>query len=218
MKEFISKNKHALVLLYGIVYLIWFGLLEKYITADSDYYSVHIGLDDIIPFNEYFVIPYMLWFAYVAVVIIYLFFSSREEFLRCTCFLFVGMTICLIIYTIFPNGQDLRPTEFARDNIFVDIVKWLYSTDTSTNVCPSIHVYNSIGVHIAVLYNEKLRKNKWITSISWILVITISLATVFLKQHSALDGICAIILAIPMFYLSYKCSFKKVMAFIEREN
>lgn len=83
------------------------------------------------------------------------------------------------------------------------MVAILYGTDTSTNVCPSIHVFNSIGVHIAILKNEQLHKKKWIVVCSTILAISICLATVFLKQHSVVDGICGVLLAILMYVLVY---------------
>lgn len=46
----------------------------------------------------------------------------------------------MLIYLVFPTCQDLRPTQFARDNILTRFVAWFYNFDTNTNVCPSIHV------------------------------------------------------------------------------
>lgn len=201
MKNFISKYKHAWLLLYAFIYLPWFVFLEKNIVH---YSRVHIWLDDYIPFNEYFIIPYLMWFAYVAVAIVYFFFVSKDDYYKLCSFLFIGMTISLIICTIWPNGQDLRPTEFVHNNIFTDMVRSLYLTDTPTNVFPSIHVYNSIGVHLAVMNSETLKQKKWLQIGSLLLMISICLATVFLKQHSALDGIGAIAMSIIMYRLIYK--------------
>lgn len=209
MKNWFKKYKHALLFLYFLIYLPWFFYLEK--TIVTNYTPVHMKLDDLIPFNELFVIPYLLWFGYIAVTMGYFFFTSKGDFYRCCAFLYIGMTICLIIYTVWPNGQDLRPTEFARDNILVDFVKNLYITDTSTNVCPSIHVFNSIGAHIAISHSEKLKKHKVIVWGSLILAILISLSTVFLKQHSVFDGICAIGLSIVLYFLVYKVDYSKLL-------
>lgn len=166
---------------------------------------VHTKLDDFIPFNEWFVIPYVLWFAYIFITVAFLFLNSRDEFYKSCAFLFIGMTICLIIYTIWPNGQNLRPdlSTIGRDNILVRIVNWFYTTDTSTNVFPSIHVFNSIGAHIAISRNKTLKKYKWIVPASFILMVLISLSTVFLKQHSALDGFASIALSVFMYVLVY---------------
>ena len=102
-------------------------------------------------------------------------------------FLFTGMTIFLIISTLYPNGLDLRPVQFERDNIFVDMVKMLYKADTPTNVLPSIHVFNSIGVCIAISHNRVLSRRKVIHYGSLVLGISIILVTMFLKQHSVID-------------------------------
>lgn len=203
MKNLIHKYKHAWILSYFIVYMVWFYFLEKSVT--KDYYSVHIGLDDLIPFNEWFVLPYFTWFLYIFATVAYFFFTSRDDFYKVTAFLFIGMTVCLIIYTIWPNGQDLRPDldTLGRDNFLIDIVRGLYSTDTSTNVFPSIHVLNSIGAAIAIYKSEALKKKKWLTTGSAILTVLICLSTVFLKQHSAFDVIAGAVLALIMYFVVY---------------
>mgnify|MGYP002510241976 CR=1 FL=1 len=200
MKEFISKYKHAWCLLYAFIYLPWFVFLEKNVLH---YSIIHIRLDDYIPFNEYFIIPYFLWFAYVAVAVMFFFFTNKEDYYKLCAFLFIGMTISLIICTIWPNGHNLRPTEFARENIFTDMVRGLWATDTPTNIFPSIHVYNSIGVHLAVMNSEALKKKRVVRIISFVLMASICLSTVFLKQHSALDGIGAIVMSMFMYRMVY---------------
>ena len=216
MKQFYTKYKHGLILFYFFIYLAWFFYLEG--RTNVNFINIHIPLDDYIPFNELFVIPYFLWFAYIAITILYFFFTSKEDYYKCTAFLFIGMTICLIIYTIWPNAQDLRPEVFPRDNFLVDMVKGLYLTDTSTNVCPSIHVYNSIGVHIAIMESPRLKNKKWLRICSFLLAVSICLATVFLKQHSVFDGICGILLSIVMYFLVYKIDYVSLFSKKEQET
>lgn len=208
MKKIINQYKHAWVLLYFFIYMVWFTALEK--RNVPILYDMEIWLDHYIPFNEWFIIPYFLWFAYIAGVVLYLFFHSKEDYYKTCAFLFIGMTICLIIYTIWPNGQSLRPDNFQRDNIFTYLVSKLYATDTSTNVCPSIHVFNSIGAHIAVTRSQCFKKHFFVKGISFILMVSISFSTVFLKQHSVFDGFCSIILSIFMYMLVYKIDYVKI--------
>ena len=54
---------------YFAIYLPWFLYLEKHVT--TRYHVMHSVVDDWIPFNEYFIIPYFLWFAYIAAVILF---------------------------------------------------------------------------------------------------------------------------------------------------
>ena len=216
MKTFLNKYKHAWVLLYFFLYMPWFLILESKVV--TDYTVVTIGIDKWIPFNELFVIPYLLWFAYIATTITFFFFTSKKEFYEYCGFLFIGMTICLIIYTIWPNGQNLRPTAFARDNILVDIAKTLYSADTATNVCPSIHAFNSIGAHIAIAKSKRLHNHKWVVTTSFILMISICLSTMFLKQHSAFDVICSVLLSGFMYVVIYKVDYNKLIAVIKAKK
>lgn len=201
MKNFINKYKHIWILSYAFIYIPWFMYLEK--TVTKTFHVMHISLDDYIPFNEYFIIPYLLWFIYVAGAILYFFFTSKEDYYRLCIFLFTGMTVSLIICSVFPNGTDLRPVIDPGKNIFSEIVAVLYQADTSTNVFPSIHVFNSIGVHIAVMRSKSLKKLRWVRISSFLLMISICLATVFLKQHSAVDGLGSIILAYFIYSFVY---------------
>jgi membrane-associated phospholipid phosphatase len=200
MGSWLSRNKHALVLLYVIVFYTWFHYLER--TA-VPVISVKSPLDALIPFNELFVIPYYIWYAYVPVMVVYFLFTSKTDFLKLCGFLFVGMTICLLIYTFFPNGQPLRPYAFERQNIFVDIVRKLYRVDTPTNVCPSIHCLNAIAIHIAIAKSELGRK-RWRRAVSVTVMILVCMSTVALKQHSIIDVIAAVILSLNL-YLFFYC-------------
>ena len=205
MKTFLQKYKHAFVLLYALIYLPWFCWLES--RANQPYHVIYIGLDAKIPFIEYFIIPYLLWFVYVAVVFLYMFFQDRKEFYQYCLFLFTGMTLFLIVSTVYPNGHLLRPSEFERENLFTLAVQLLYQADTATNIFPSIHVYNSIAAHMAVIHNEGLRKKPLIRYGSFVLMVSIILSTVFLKQHSVLDLIAGVALGLVMNQLVYNTEY-----------
>ena len=208
MKAFFQKYRHALVLLYGLIYMPWFMWLES--RANMPYHVIHVRLDDMIPFVEYFIVPYLLWFVYVAAVFVYLFFKSRREFYQYCIFLFTGMTLFLIVSTLYPNGHLLRPNTFARNNIFTFAVQILYQADTATNIFPSLHVYNSIAAHRAVANSETLTGNRLIRGGSFVLMVSIILATMFLKQHSVLDVISGILLGLVMEQLVYRTDYSAV--------
>ena len=211
MKQLFHKYKHAWVFLYAFIYFPWFSYVEKHIT--KNFHVIHTALDEKIPFIEAFIIPYYLWFPFMVVPVLYFLWKDKEEFYAVTKFLIIGMTVFLIISSIYPNGQILRPTTFERDNIFVDMVKQLYKVDTPTNIFPSIHVYNSIGIYIAVKNSKHLKSYKWVQVSTLILTVLIILSTVFLKQHSVLDVVGAGLMAVPVYYVSYVYEPKKVHAF-----
>ena len=196
LRDFFYRYRHAWVLSYLAFYLLWFAYLEQ--TVTRRFHVIHMAADDYIPFLEIFVIPYFLWFAYIAVVMAYFFFKDVQDFYKVCCFLFVGMTVFLVVSTVYPNGHYLRPRVFERDNIFTAMVQWLYAADTPTNLFPSIHVYNSIGAHLAVSHSECLKGRKWVQRTSFVLMLSIIASTMFLKQHSVFDVITAIVLAVVM--------------------
>lgn len=199
--EFFQKYKHGFLLLYLFIYFPWFGYLEK--TVTNRFHVIHMALDDKIPFIEYFIVPYLLWFAYVAGAVAYFFFKNKDEYFKLCTFLFIGMTVFLIVSTVYPNGHYLRPTTFERDNIFVHLVQNLYKTDTPTNLFPSIHVYNSIGVNIAIWHSENFKKNRPVRIGSAVLMVSIILSTMFLKQHSVFDVITGIVFSLFMYTIVY---------------
>ncbi len=204
-RSFLADYPHAGTILYFAVYLTWFIWLEN--RANRPYHVIHFPLDDYIPFCEYFIIPYLLWFLYIAAVFTWLFFKDREHFYRYIAFLYTGMTLFLIVSTLYPNGHLLRPLKFERDNIFTQMVCFLYWADTSTNILPSIHVFNSVAAHAAVMHTPGLAKNRWTVLGSRILCVSIILSTMFLKQHSCIDVILGLALASCMHKLVYQPDF-----------
>lgn len=208
VKDFLKKYNHAWVFLYAFIYMPWFTYLEK--TVTTHFYEIHSKIDDYIPFIEYFIVPYLLWFVFITVCGLYIFFTDKKEFYKMAAFGIIGMTLFLIICTVFPNGLYLRPRTFARDNIFVDMVKMLYATDTSTNVLPSIHVYLSLTVSIAIKRSKRLEKKQWVKAATYVMAFLIILSTMFLKQHSVTDVIAAFVLAIAAYVVVYVPSTAKV--------
>lgn len=189
------------MVIYLIVYLVLFFIVER--LTEDNYHVIHMALDDKIPFCEYFVIPYFCWFAYVAGFVLYFIFVDKESYWPMFWFLVTGMTVFLIVSFVYPNGHELRPAQFPRDNVFTRMIANLYQTDTATNILPSIHVYNSIGIHIAVHKSRRLSKHRPVQIASGILSALIIMSTVFIKQHSMVDVISAFGLAAVVYVLIY---------------
>lgn len=207
-RDIISKYKHAWILSYFFIYMAWFMWLEKNIIPE---YWMKSPLDDLIPFVPAFIVPYTMWFAYVAAAIVFFFLTSKQDYYRLCAFLFIGMSIILTIYMLFPNGHRLRP-QIEADGLFLRMIAKLHQADTSTNVAPSIHVYNSIGVHIALAKSEKTANINWLRRGSFVLMILIVMSTVLLKQHSVDDILFALPLSLIMYILVYKVEWSRVTA------
>src|SRR5665647_1880733 len=92
-------------MLYFVFYLVAFFTLEH---LKRPQYIIHSFLDDYISFNEYFVIPYFLWFVCLGLSLIGFMIYEKETFLNLCLMMFGGMTFCLITYAIIPSGLNLR--------------------------------------------------------------------------------------------------------------
>ena len=192
--------KHLQFLLGWVGYFILYFLTEGLIPRDRCY-PVHCGLDDIIPFCEYFVIPYVGWYLLIIGSLIYFALYNPENFKNMMKYIIVTQVVAMAIYIVFPNRQDLRPDTFVRDNIFTDIVKVLYAFDTSTNVCPSLHVAYSIG--IASTWLKEKSASKWSKTFITIFCFLVCISVAFVKQHSVVD----IFVAIPVCLLAEWVAF-----------
>lgn len=198
MKNFLKKNWRLCFLSYAVVYLIWFFTLEQLIPADHPrLHIIHSPIDDMIPFCEYFIIPYCIWFAYIAFACALVYFKGNNlEFLRLGIAMACGMSFCLIICMIYPTGLNLRPEHVDRSNIFITFIEYLHKADTPTNVFPSIHVYVSLILHLVLRSCKYVKQHKWISYTSFVTSISICLSTVFIKQHSIIDVIGGIVVTV----------------------
>lgn len=204
-KNFFKKYGHGFWMAgYAFIYLIIFFYLEHRDVAS--YHWIHTALDDKIPFCEYFIVPYLLWFPYQVFAILYFIFcnKNKQEYYRLIKMLCMGMSLFLLISFVYPNGHHLRPDTFARDNLFVQLVQLLYTADTATNVLPSIHVFNSLTVHMAIVNCQSLRRHRFIRIASLVLTVSIVLSTMFLKQHSVIDVCFGTGLAFAGYFLFFR--------------
>lgn len=193
---------HLKLLLYWLFYGIMFFLFERVLPLT--FHTVYSPIDDFIPFCEFFVIPYYFWFVFMVGMLVYSLLFNIETFKKYMWYIILTYSITMFIYAVYPTSQSLRPISFARHNIFTTIVTMLYSFDTNTNVCPSMHVIGSFAVLLAA-WNDKNLSSPRLRLCFVLITVAISMSTLFLKQHSIVDVITAIVLC----YICYPIVFKR---------
>lgn len=198
MRDKLNQYKHVLLLLYFPFYLAAFRYLEN--IRQNRLHIISSPLDQYIPFIPVFILPYLFWFLYIAGPGLYFLFCEKEVFCRLMYFGMIGMTVFLVVSWVYPNGLAIRPDSFADDNVFTQLTRFVYSVDTATNVLPSIHVFNSVGIYLAVKDSERLSQKKGIRYASLIMTTLIILSTMFVKQHSVVDVVAGLTLS----YVSYE--------------
>lgn len=181
-------------------YIVSFFLVERLVPSSADYWVSYCRLDDYIPFLEGFIVPYCLWYPLLAAVGFPLMFLDVPELKRYMRFLIIGCAFSLLFCLVFPNGQDLRPAVFPRENVFTMLVARIYASDTNTNVLPSMHVIGSVAACIGAWHSRALRR--WFPLVLVVAVLII-LSTVFVKQHSILDIFAGLLVCLPLWWLIY---------------
>lgn len=183
------RFSHAKLLGGWLAYFALYFLTENLIPVERCH-VIHGFLDDVIPFNEFFVIFYVSWFLLVAGSLAYTFFYNVESFKKLQVYIMITQAVAMLCYIVYPSVQDLRPEVFTRQNCFTWILGIIYSFDTPTGVCPSLHVAYSLGILSVALKDKDL--SKWLKAALTLFVLMVCLAVCFVKQHSSIDVVAAL--------------------------
>ena len=197
---------HAKLLLGWVGYFCLYFLTENLIPAERCT-PIHCFLDDIIPFNEFFVIFYVGWYLLVAGSLAYTFFYNVDSFKKMQTYIIITQVVAMAVYILFPSRQDLRPEEFARSNVLTGLIGLIYAFDTNTGVCPSLHVAYSMGI-LSVFLRDKTVSRLWKALLSAD-VLCICLSVCFVKQHSAVDVFAALPVCLLAEFLVFGVLYRK---------
>ena len=184
-----EEYSHLFLLLGWVVYLGLYILTENLISPERCT-PVHCQLDDRIPFCEWFIIPYVGWYFLLAGSLVYFLLYDVKSFTKLQTYLIITQIAAMAVYILFPNRQDLRPDSFERNNFLTALVGYIYAIDTSTGVCPSLHVAFSIGIASGWLRSRE--SPLWWKILVVIFAFLICISVSFVKQHSVIDIAAAV--------------------------
>lgn len=187
----LNEPRFAHVKLLGgwIVYFCLYFITENLIPYEKCT-PIHCALDDMIPFNEWFLLFYVGWYALVFGSLAYTFFYDVPRFKKVQTFIMITQAVAMVCYILWPSRQDLRPEVFPRENFLTALMGFIYAFDTCTGVCPSLHVGYSLGILSVGLKDDTLPR--WAKALLTLFVIGVCCAVCFVKQHSALDVFAAL--------------------------
>lgn len=202
--DLINKIKGFKIELLDLIWLMLFPILNlNYIFAANLAKvgkNIETSLDKSIPFERIFIIPYVYWYLFIAIALVYTLSKSRVGYMRIFVSIILGMCCCYVVYYIFPT-QITRPY-VENSNILNRLIKFIYSKDKPFNCFPSIHVLNTYFIMRYAKY-EYGKGYFYYTQIVGILII---LSTLFIKQHFVLDILGSVLLCEVIIHVVNKVS------------
>lgn len=198
------QYSHIKLLIGWPVYFVLYFITENLIPEDACH-VIHCALDDMIPFNEYFLVFYCFWYVLLVFSLLYFFLFDIKSFRKLQTFIMITQAAAMVVYIVYPSIQTGRPVVMPDDNFLCSVMSFIYAFDTPTGVFPSLHVAYSMGIASAWCKNRKYPLLWKIFVV--ISAILISISVVFVKQHSALDIIAAIPVGMLAEYLVFRRTY-----------
>jgi len=213
-KIFVSHLKYLIPIVGVVVFhLIEVNFLDGYFTnlVGIDFTSsiqliengfVYWFSQNWTPFLVYFfvimyigVYPFTLWFSPL-----YFLLSDDKKAMKSIAYgLILIYSIALPFYLFFPitNVYTFYGIESALEIVIPSVENFFYSTTTSNNCFPSLHV----AITLLVTKTVSLTKNKKFTYFSYFCSISVISSVIYLAIHWITDVICGVLLVLFVFYL-----------------
>jgi membrane-associated phospholipid phosphatase len=176
-----------LVPIFHIFYLIQNGFRNNRLILSTK-------IDNFFPFNSLFIIPYELWFLFVAAGLILFAIVDRKYYYQLLSSLLAGAAISYLLFYFYPT-EIIRPL-IHGNTLFDSMVKGYYNYDRPYNCFPSIHVLYTV---IITLFVCKFFKNYYLRVTMIISCMVISVSTLYVKQHYFIDVIAGALIAIILY-------------------
>lgn len=186
----LARYRRFWPLVFMLIYPV-LGAIYAIVNKPADkVYNLTTSWDHAIPFVKYFALPYSVWIFYIYVCVIYFFMKDIRVYYRALLTYTICACICYCIYSVFQTTMP-RP-EVVGNDVFSQLMRFLYNRDEPYNCFPSIHVFSSYMVfRLTVASGFRNRRN--LTLIGGMSSLIIA-STLFIKQHAIADGVAGIVL------------------------
>ncbi|MFL0249460.1 phosphatase PAP2 family protein [Clostridium neuense] len=206
--------KNSLFYLSFMLILPLLHIIYKFLNAPhGKIHNLSTIFDECLPFVKVFIVPYITWYVFTYIILIYIYFKNRKIYLRAV----ITYIVCLIIsYFIFYFFQTTVPRpELIGNDIFTNIIRLIYKFDKPFNCFPSIHVI-SCYIIIKSIKTLKIHK-KYTKPLIYFISMLIILSTLLIKQHVLLDILCAILLVETVIRPVFKFDWERFIAWKKKQ-
>ena len=160
----------------------------------SGFHDVKRDIDDKIPFVEWSVLVYVLWFPLIALFPKALFYVNEEAYVFYITAMFMEVVLSVICYMIYPTTfKRPKPSDKLSGKLMAIVFKGSYR---GVNCAPSLHCSSCY----LIIFTALMAMHNVTGIISIIVAVAIVISTMTTKQHTVID----VLSAIPMFAV---CAF-----------
>lgn len=195
-----------------ITSIIIIGLFYRVFNhGGEEVYSLVTTIDQQIPLVKIFAIPYLGWYAFIILTLVYLCFKDKRIYYKTLITYNITILLCYLVYAYFQTTVA-RP-EIVGSDIFSSLVAFIYNSDEPFNCFPSIHCMTCFLMIIAVKHSKKV--SKYVSLGVTASAVIIILSTLLVKQHVIMDVIAAYFLSNIVFNFVYNVKSEKFISFIQ---
>ena len=129
--------------------------------------------------------------------------KDKETFVNTCKQMILGLIMCWFTFIFWQNQITFRPENLAVTDIWTWMISVIYKSGKTVCACPSLHCYISGVLCCSWLKYKNFKMPKIAKTAFVILTILIWISTVFIKQHSIIDAVGALIVMILSYIVVY---------------
>ncbi len=200
--DLLRRTLHVMIPTYALLPLVFAFAMNMFAYFGSKLVHLIFGMEAIeltskvdayFPFTPVWSIVYILSVVYYAYVYIMVARDSPESAYLLIAADFIGKLVCMIIFIAMPT-KNVRP-EITGTDIFSNAARFIYWTDTPTNLFPSLHCFIA-WMGARCLLDVKRPKHRFLVGAFGVIgALLIFASTLYTKQHVFPDVVSGFALA-----------------------
>lgn len=200
MRQYLSKDYLRALCFSASIGLmgLFYGLLNN---GGRNVHVLTSPIDDWLPLIPSMAIPYIGWYPYIIIGILYLCYKDRSAYYRTIIVMNIGLIVCYFIYFYYQTTV-IRPEVIPDTWDKKLLLDYVYGVDNPYNCFPSIHALHSYVIMRGALAARTIRKSVKAAFVAGAVLIIIS--TLLVKQHVIYDALGSVVLGEIVFMIITK--------------
>lgn len=197
-KFFTKRSVITAALLLSMQVVIYAGV--KPIVEQLPKVDLSLPIDAMIPYVPFFFLPYLICFAYWALMYTYIIGLNIRRTANLIVTVLCSSVVIGLLFIFIPTEMS-RPEDLGA-GFFGWLAKIAYAADSPVNLFPSFHCFTSWMCFVGIRGVKEVKL--WLKITSFIMALLTFASTMFVKQHYFVDFIPSVIIAEFFWYLSHK--------------